>query len=179
MKKKHFKPKIEQHHGFIILEISTDMVDYLLAFNLNKCLDIGLSKNDDLPVFMNGDTPVFYSMYNYCKDRLTEFYLIQNLSEQNQLMNSFLFLIRGHFAESDIGDTIDRVSYIDRVLNVSRINLVEDVDSKAKSNKIRKLINTILTDLEYHMIEMKRKKGDTEIKLKPIQERIIRKLYDA
>jgi hypothetical protein len=179
MKKKHFKPKNEQHHGFTILEISTDMVDYLLAFKLNNSLEISLSKNDDLPVYLDGDAPVFYSMYNYCKDHLTEFYLLQNLAEQNQLMTSFLFLVRGHFAESDIYDAIDRLANIDRVLNVSRINLIEGEDGKAKTKKIRKLVNTILTDLEYHMIEMKRKKTDTVVKLKPTQKGAVRKLYDA
>lgn len=179
MKKKRFKPQAEQHQDFTIMEISTTMMDYMLAFNLNKHLEIQLSKNDDLPVYLVHNNPVLYSLYFFCKDNLTEYYLIKNLAEQNQLMNSFLLIMRGQFIDSDVENIMNRTANIEGVLYINPINLVDESSNKNKSNKTRKLVNTILTDLEYHMIGLKRKKDETKIKLLQSKKKAIGKLYNS
>ena len=179
MKKKRFKPQAEQHQDFTILEISTTLMDYMLAFNLNNHLEMQLSKNEDLPVYPDKNNPVLYSLFSFCKDNLTEYYLIQNLAEQNQLMNSFLLIMRGQFINSDVEKIKNHAANIQNILYINTINLADDGKNTSKSNRTLKLVNTILTDLEYHMIEIKRKKDETKVKLKWNQKETIRNLYDS
>lgn len=178
MKIKRFKPQTEQHQDFTILNVSTNMVDYLLAFHLNKHLDISLSRENDLPVYLEGDNPTFFSLYYFNKEQLTEYFLIQNMADQNQLINNFLFIVRGFFGETDTAELVSQVTDICDILNINKIDLRENSQSKAKTNKTITLVNTILTDLEYHMIETKKRNNENIVKLIPNQGKTIRRLYD-
>lgn len=178
MKKQTLKQKGEQYHDFSIFTISTTLTDYMLAFHLNKSLEIKLARQADLPVYLSGDIILLFSLFYYIDDVQSEFHLIQDMTAQEQLMNSFLFVLKGYFPEAELGNILNAISKIDDIFS---INAVTPDDKQRKSSKAAKaiqFINTILTDLEFHMLEINRREEETKVKLKPSQTKSIRKLYD-
>ena len=131
MKITKFTIQSNQHHDFTMYTLSSAVKDYTMAFLLNKLLKINLTRQDDLPVYINLKSPTIWSLYFFKKDHLTEYYLIQNLEEQNQLMNNFLLIIQGHTYEDDI--FMNMIGKSREILDINRIFLHDS--SKTKTDK--------------------------------------------
>jgi len=178
MKKTRFKPKDSQSQGFSVFAISTIMVDYKLAFELNNLLGINLIKKADLPVYISGNKAVDFPFY-FCKnDDHAEFYLIEDRTSGEPMMRSFLLFASGHFDGIVPEELPDRIGGIAEIFNCNSIDVQNQQPKKGKATKISRLVNNILSDLEYHLLEINREEEDKKIKLKPTQTRSIRKLYN-
>jgi len=178
MKMQKLKPKNEQHSDFLLFTIITTLVDYVLAFRLNNLLGIKLARLSDLPVYLSADKPVFFSLFSFISSEQTEYYLIQDTSVQNQIMNNFMLFVKGHVAENKQKAMLDSIGLLPDIFNINPLNQDNMVNDKNKSAKTIHLINTILTDLEYHLLEINRLTDESRVKLKPMQHKTIRKLYN-
>ena len=164
------------HHGdFTIFSISTALVDYTLAFHLNAKLNLKLTRQEDLPVYLGeaGSSP--FSLFLFTDDYQNEYYLIQDGSGQKQMMNLFLLLIRGQISAQGLSAIQKSVSQIADIFDVNQIVLHEN--PKGKEAKTHKFINNLITDLEYHKLDMSKADEESRIKLKPTQQKAVRKLY--
>lgn len=178
MKKKRFVPQAQQHQDFNIFEISATLEDYRLAFELNKMQDLQLERGEDLMVYPDAKkSPEVYSLF-YCQAENTTYYLIHSLGNAFTLMKSFFFIVEGHADEIWQQNLI---SHLEQTGDVLSVNPVEPDEKKAAKNSAGKkllLVNSILTDLEYHMLEIRKKNEDQKVKLKTGTPSVIRKLYD-
>lgn len=177
MKKQRLKTSGEQYHDFSIFSLSTTLTDYMLAFKINSMFELKLGKLADLPVYLSGQQPVLFSLYYFLDDAQSEYHLIQDITESDQFINSFLFILRGQFSELKLSEIFDRISNLEDIFSANSFNPEESRSSKNKAAKAVQQINIILTDLEYHMLEINRKNDETIVKLKPTVSRSIRKLY--
>ena len=178
MKKKRFVPQAQQHQDFNIFEISATLEDYRLAFELNKMPDMQLERGEDLMVYTDAKkVPEVYSLF-FCQTENTTYYLIHSLGNSFALMKSYFLIVEGHADESWQQDLISHLEHTGDVLSVNPVETDEKKASKSSSGKKLLLVNSILTDLEYHMLEIRKKEEDQKVKLKTGTSSVVRKLYD-
>ena len=175
MKKQQFKPAPEQHLDYIIFSLSATVTGYQLAFLLNGKMGLRLARKPDLNVFESGGTTL-YEFYFFCDDHFTEYYLIKELAVGQQLMNHYFLLVRNFFGESQITELLNETGDIPEILDINRLMLTESASRKAGSQKIKERLQAILTDLEYHMAEIKRQEDQQKVKLQS-STTPIKKLY--
>jgi hypothetical protein len=175
MKKQQFKPAPEQHLDYIIFSLSATVTGYQLAFLLNGKMGLRLARKPDLKVFESGGTTP-YEFYFFCNDYSTEYYLIEELTAGQQLMNHYFLLVRNFFGESQITQFLTDAGNISEILDINRLMLTESASRKASSQKIKERLQAILTDLEYHMAEIKRQEDQQKVKLQS-SATPIKKLY--
>lgn len=178
MKKTRFKPNDSQSDDLSVMAISTTMADYRLAFELNAELEINLTKQADLPVYISGKQAVKFPFYFFKHDHNAECYLIEDRTSGEPMMRSFLLFVKGHFDGVDPEILPDRVGGIADIFNCNSIEFRNPKQKKGKLAKISRLVNNILSDLEYHLLEINREEDIKKVKLKPTQTRSIRKLYN-
>jgi hypothetical protein len=178
MKKKKFIPKSEQSDDFIIFDLSTDIDDYRLAYHLNKKLGVHLERESDLKVYHSSpDNPETFSFYFCEQERDRNMFLIHSLDGQQALMKSYFLIFQGYFAKEELDIILSAIENIENVLNINEIRLLPaTVKVSAAIKKKLALVNAILTDLEYHMIEVDRKRLGKTVQLKKKQGNI-KKLY--
>lgn len=121
---------------------------------------------------------MLFSLFYFKDDVRYEYHLIQDTTGQDQLMNSFLFLLKGHFQEAEPGSILETISKIDNIFSINAVTPDENQSKRSKMAKTIQFINTILTDLEFHILEINRREEETRVKLKPTQTKSSRKLYD-
>jgi hypothetical protein len=178
MKKQKFIPKSEQSDDFTIFDLSTDIDDYRLAYYLNKKLGAHLERESDLMVGRaSPDTPERFSFYFCEKERSRNMFLIHSLEGQNTLMKSYFLILQGYFTTDEMDSMVAAIEEIESVLNINEIKFLP-ATAKVSSALKKKLalVDAILTDLEYHMIEVDRKRMEQKVQLKK-KEGNIKKLY--
>ncbi len=175
MKKQKLSSQHCQHHDFTIFGISTTLVDYTLAFHLNAQLNLNLTRQKDIPVYLNETGASPFSLFFSLDEEQTEYHLIQDISGQKQMMNLFLLLIRGQLSAIRLTEIQKSISQIADIFDVNQIVLQEN--PKGKEAKTLKFINNLITDLEYHKLDMNKAYEESRIKLKPTQQKAVRKLY--
>jgi hypothetical protein len=179
MKKKKIDTTPDGEHGFSIFSLSANVDDFRLAFLLNKQLDIKFEREDNLMVYTGPKCePVPFSFYHYNRDKQTCFYLIQNLKEQQPLMKNYFLLINGFFTGEDKAFILTEVEQIPDVLSVSSVSFPVSPGRQKSAKKTQELINAIITDLEYHNIEINKRKNESKVKLRLGNTRTIKKLYN-
>lgn len=179
MKKKKIDTRPDGEHGFSIFSLSANVDDFKLAFLLNKQLDIKLEREADLMVYTDSKiSPVPFSFYHFNRDKQTCFYLIQNLKEQQPLMKNYFLLINGFFTDDDKAFILTEVEQIPDVLSVSSVSFPVSPGRQKSAKKTQELINAIITDLEYHNIEINKRKNESKVKLRLGNTRTIKKLYN-
>ncbi len=172
MKRKKFVPQSQQYQDYLIFELAADIDDYRMAFELNKLPWLHLERYDDLPVYAGGKTnPERYSLYYSSSDIVTA-YLLQNTDDGFALMKSYFLIIEGHAGEEEQQLLNDHCT---RSAGILSINTIDTSDTKSKNFR---LITAILTDLEYHMLEIKKQSEEQKVKLKASSKQTIKKLYD-
>jgi hypothetical protein len=178
MKKQKFTPVHEQHHDFTIFDMAASLPDYKLAYFINKNLGLNLERADDLKVsHSNSENPDNFSFY-YCeKDKGRTLFLIHEINTANPLMKNFFLMIQGYFSKNEEDELLNGISTIPEILNINKIKVYSDSGQSAALKRKTEFINTILTDLEFHLIEIKRLKSDEKVNLKIKEKGIIRKLY--
>jgi hypothetical protein len=178
MKKKKFVPKSEQSDDFVIFDLSTDLPDYTLAFHLNKKLKAHLERETDLKVYYSSPrNPETFSFYFCEQERERYMFLIHSLDGQQTLMKNYFLIFQGNFNKEELGQIISAIETIESVLNINEIKLLST--SKKVSAALKKklaLLNAILNDLEYHMIDVGRKRTEQTVQLKK-KTGSIKKLY--
>lgn len=179
MKKTKFKPQDSLSHDFSVFAISTTMADYKLAFELNRKFQVNFAKQADLPVYVSENKAVNFPFYFYKNDDEAECFLIEDRTSGEPMMRSFLLFAKGHFDTFEIADIPDEISLWDDIFNCNVIDFQNKKNKKSKTTKISRLVNHILSDLEYHLLEITQKEEDQKVKLKPTQTRSIRKLYNS
>ncbi len=178
MKKKRVVLSPEGQHGFRIFVVSADAEDFKLAFLLNKRLEINLVREDDLMVYPGEKSdPIPFSFFHFNRDKQTCYYLIHNLKEQQPLMKEYFLLVNGFFTEADDQELLARVGGMSEVLTVNLMKQPESAPKKRSAGKSFDLINAIISDLEYHNIEINRRKNESKVKLKVSHSGKIKKLY--
>lgn len=178
MKKQKLTSQSEQHHDFSIFSISTTLADYLLAFRLNNLLKIKLDRQTDLPVYLSADNPVLFSLFYFEDGEQSEYHLIQDMTGKDQFINSFLLVLNGHFSEARLDEIQDLISGISDIFNINPVKPEKNTGRKSSQSKTIHFINTILTDLEYHKLEIDKTEDEKRVKLKPAHSRAVRKLYN-
>lgn len=177
MKKTKFKPQNDQLQDMAVFSISTIMADYKLAFELNQHLDLNLSKQDDLPVYISGDKPVLFPFFYFENEDKTAYYLVEDRTTGDPMMKNFLLFVDGYLDENEASQLPDQISAIQDIFACSAIHLQANA-KKGRAAKKLKLIGCIISDLEYHLLEINRTNEEKKVKLKPTQDRKARKLYN-
>jgi len=93
------------------------------------------------------------------------------------MMQNFFLMLQGYFSKIEEKELLNGIATIPEVLNINKIKLNEDATQSQALKKKTAFINTILTDLEFHLIEMKRRKNEDKISLKISEKGTIKKLY--
>jgi len=178
MKKQKFTPAHEQHHDFTIFDLAASLPDYKLAYFLNKNLGSNLERADDLEVtHQNAEKPDVFSFY-YCeKDKGRTMFLIHEINDSNPLMQNYFLMLQGYFSKIEDNDLLNGISAIPEILNINKIKLNPGAAQSQALKKKTEFLNTILTDLEFHFIEMKRRKNEERVSLKVKEKGTIKKLY--
>jgi len=179
MKKQKFTPAHEQHHDFTIFDLATSLPDYKLAYFLNNKLRFHLERADDLEVSQpNSEKPDIFSFY-YCeKDKGRTMFLIHDINTVNLLMKNFFLIIQGYFSPNEKEALINGISSISEILNLNEIKLKDEgTQQLASLKKKTAFLNTMLTDLEFHLIDMKRLKNEDKVSLKIKEKGTIKILY--
>jgi len=176
MKKKKFVPASEQSDDFIIFDLAADIDDYRLAYHLNKRIGAHLEREADLKVHHSSpENPEIFSFYFCEKERAQNMFLIHSLDGQNTLMKNYFLIFQGYYANEELDNIVTSIENIESILNINKINLLPPKASPALKQKLA-LVNAILTDLEYHMIEVNRQRLDQTVQLKK-KSGNIKKLY--
>lgn len=175
MKKQQFKPATSQHLDYIIFSLSATVKGYQLAFRLNGKMGLRLARKPDLKALESGETRL-YEFYFFCNDHQTEYYLLEELSAGQQLMNHYFLLVRNFFGESQITLLLKDTADLAEILDINRLIPDESISRKAGNKKTMERIRELLIDLEYHMAEIKQQEGQRKVKLQsnPVS---IKKLY--
>jgi len=180
MKKKKFVPASEQFDDFVIFDLSTALPEYTLAFRVNKLLDAHLEREADLKVYHSSrGNPETFSFYFCEKEKGRNMFLIHSLLDENPLMKSYFLIFQGYFNKKQLDEILAEIENIEDVLNINKIDFLPStpkVSSLLKKNLAH--VNSILTDLEYHMIEVHRKRIEQTVQLKK-KSGSIKKLYNT
>lgn len=143
---------------FQVVEISSQLPDYMLCFHLNTSLGIKLSKKDDLKIHLEGRKKVdIYSIYIYNQNPHTTFYYMRKTSQPGSLAPLSYLMITKPLLADLFREIVENVAKIKDVFDVREVPLIYENGTPAMI-KTRQEVNTILTDLELSLIEPKKPK---------------------
>ena len=139
--KKKTRFVVEPFDDIRIIGISTGMLDYQLAWNLNKALKLNLVKYKDI----TSDGENFFSFYLYDAGENSNAFNLVALSNENVRRVSFspqtvyLLIIRNFIKDSDYQ------SFLTKIKAIPNVHFAYSIDL-GKNSKI----DTILEDIELH-----------------------------
>lgn len=114
---------------FILIAITSYLKDYRLCYYINKELNIDFRKiNDYCLTLFSGNEPLRFSQYFYkIMSTETEFYIIANHSTAGYLIPelaniNYFMLIKNHFDEEDLEDTLLRLKRIENIETVIQLD---------------------------------------------------------
>ncbi len=145
MVKRKNKLVVEPFDDIKIIGINTAMVDYQLAWHLNKTLKIELAKYKSIS--NNGED--FFSFYLYDAGENSNAYnLVSLVSEGREWVpfkpkTDFLFIIRNYIKESDFQSILTKINSIQNVFHAYIVDLEHN-----------KKIGVILEDIEFHEMDI-------------------------
>jgi hypothetical protein len=149
------RPQLESdiEHLDAFIGISSHLRDYRLAYLINQLLDFTLEKTDDLPVYSSKSAkPFYYSCYTFddC-DRQLKYFLLSNAGSEGLLVPSqkeagYFLLIRG------VMNSGTEAAIVARLKNIPNVLTAYPIDQYNIPN-----IENLLSDLELHEINLKRK----------------------
>lgn len=131
MAKKVLRISEEDKFDFLLIGIVCSHRDFRLCMELNRKLDINLSKQDEYTVFSNKRMEdQFFSFYEYNSEEDDRYNVISNksqkgllLPEQNQI--DYLLLIRMNPMRIDEQELIDTLKEIPIVLGAYKLDAVK------------------------------------------------------
>lgn len=133
-----FTLNIEEDYDFSLIGISCHAKDFRLCFELNKLLEIDLTRAKDLEI-ISKNTTGNYALFEYIdEDNFLDYYLISNRGEKGFLIPEhktidFLLQLKGATNEEIEEELISKICSLSIVLTAYQI----DVDSlKSKQNLI-------------------------------------------
>jgi hypothetical protein len=133
-----FTLNIEEEYDFSLIGISCHAKDFRLCFELNKLLEIDLTRAKDLEI-ISKNTTGNYALFEYIdEDNFLDYYLISNRGEKGFLIPEhktidFLLQLKGATNEEIEEELISKICSLSIVLTAYQI----DVDSlKSKQNLI-------------------------------------------
>ena len=118
---------IEDDYDFILIGISCHSKDYRLCWEINKCLNIDLTRTSDLEISKKGEVNSF-SFYEFIdEENYTEYYLISNISGSGYLISEqkkvdFFLLLKGNTSTNQVKDIIGKINSLSLVLTSFNIN---------------------------------------------------------
>jgi hypothetical protein len=136
---------VEPFDDIRIIGISTGMLDYQLAWNLNKALKLNLVKYKDI----TSDGENFFSFYLYDAGENSNAFNLVALSNEDTKWVSFspqtdyLLIIRNYIKDSDYQSLLTKIKSIPKMIFAYSVDL-------GKNSKI----DTILEDIEMHEMEI-------------------------
>ncbi len=145
MAKKKQKIVVEPFDDIKIIGISTNLIDYKLAWHINKQLNINLVKYEDI---INEDGMEFsYYLYDGGENCNT-YNLVEIANKEGKWVSFFppteyLLIIRNFIADDKLESVLRMIKSVEGVNHAYLIDL--DMNSK---------IDTILEDIEMHEIEL-------------------------
>ena len=143
--KKKTKFVVEPFDDIRIIGINTGMLDYQLAWNLNKALKLNLVKYKDI---ISEDEDSF-SFFLYDAGENSNAYNLVALSNEEARWVSFspqtdyLLIIRNYIKDDDFQSILTKIKSIPKVIYAYAVDL-------GKNSKI----DTILEDIEMHEMEI-------------------------
>lgn len=141
MVKKKNKFIVEPFDDIRIIGINTGMVDYQLAWNINKTLKINLVKYSNI----SSDGENFFSFYLFNAGENSNTFNLVALSNEKTKWVSFypytdyIFIVRNYIRDDDFQQILNKIKNIPKVNHAYLIDLEHN-------NKI----DTILEDVEFH-----------------------------
>jgi hypothetical protein len=143
--KKKAKFVVEPFDDIRIIGINTVMLDYQLAWNLNKSLKLNFAKYKDI----TSDGENFFSFYFYdAGENANAFNLVALANEETKWVSfspqtDYLLIIRNYIKDSDFQSILTKIKSIPKIVYAYTIDL-------GKNSKI----DTILEDIEMHEMEI-------------------------
>lgn len=143
--KKKTRFVVEPFDDIRIIGISTGLLDYQLAWNINKAVKLDLVKYKDIC----SDDDNFFSFYLYDAGENANTFNLVALSNENTKWVSFspqtdyLLIVRNYIKDSDFQTFLTKIKAIPKVIHAYTIDL-------AKNSKI----DAILEDIELHEMDI-------------------------
>lgn len=139
--KKKTRFVVEPFDDIRIIGINTAMIDYQLAWNINKVAKMNLAKYKDI----SSDDEHFFSFYLYDAGENSNTFNLVALSNQDTKWVAFspqtdyLLIIRNYIKETDFQSLLNKIKAIPKVAHAYVVDLGKN-----------KKIDTILEDIELH-----------------------------
>lgn len=148
---KRIKLEVEPFDDVKIIGINTSMVDYQLAWNLNKTLKLNFVKCQSLELPDKG----YFSFYYYDKgENYNTFNLVSLMSNEGKEWVSFkpktdfFFLVRKVISDAAFSLMLEKINNIPKIYHA----YIVDIDNNAK-------IDIMLEDIELHEFDIYRDKS--------------------
>lgn len=135
---------------FKILEITTQLPDYKLAFYINEITKFALKKINDIDIFNSSNNKLEpYSLF-YFKDLYShEYFLLKKTNQLNSLLPYFLLFIKGIQTDEEFEILQSNILNIDNVLDLRYLHHPRPVGKIKTLNALIREINDISYDFGY------------------------------
>ena len=128
-KRKIIKLELDEDYDFLMLGLVSTAKDYRVCFQINKLLELDLSKQKDieLKTSKTGNTDHF-SFYEFINEDHEEFYLICNKGKTTSLIPEYkqldyFLIVKNQLADLEESDMVKKLKSISLILGVYSINV--------------------------------------------------------
>ena len=158
--KKKLKIEFDIHSEYTLFGISSQLKDYRLAFHINNDLKFKFKRLDDLH-YANGkisEGNKFSFYYYFDEDSHQTFFLISNKNKNGILLSSTKQMDYFFIIKDDI-KTTKKQQILSLIRNIKNVQAVLELDIQKIKN-----VDFLLSDIELHFNELKRRKKENIIK---------------
>lgn len=133
-----FSLEVEEDFDFFMLGICSHIKDYRLCWEINRLLDVGLKKDNDLEILINGESRAYAFSLDEGGESPNDYYLISNkcglgfLVPEEKKFDYFL-IVKGPLSENEEKNMI---KLINKSKNVLTTLSIEAAELRSKNNLI-------------------------------------------
>lgn len=135
-----------------LIEISTNLPEYRLCFNLNQRLKWKLARLEDMKMIEGKNNVRDFCIFHYLRDEYSEIFLLGNSCGEKFLMSSFYLIINGVIRENVLERILQVISETEGVLSANKISKQRQLNAAKTASTI--MIENILVELEYHLLHL-------------------------
>ncbi len=136
--------------NFKILEITTQLADYKLAFFINDIIGFSLKRINDVEVYNSATKKLEpYSLFYFKNNYSYEYFLLNKSKQENSLLPYFLMFIKGLQTKEELEMLETDIKKIDNIFYVRPLEQSNPNRSIKALNALIREINDISIDFEF------------------------------
>lgn len=146
---------------FLVFSLQSRMLNYQVAFYLNRYLDWKLVREENLQVKIEPSAEhLEFAFFRYQPDNYREISLLSQINTNEPLIRDYYIIIKGFFSQEEQQRLVDLPSVDPEILSVNPIQLPETTPRKKITSKSLEMLYYVCLDLEQHLINLEKKKRD-------------------